>query len=234
MLLTEFFDGLVDLVLPATCAGCDTQAARALCGPCREALGSVRPQRTRPDPEPPGMPPTFALAAYAGSLSRAIVQYKDENRHELTGALGRLLAGVVTRSLGPAGGRRPVVLIPVPATAAAARRRHGDHVLRLVRAAARSLPGASVAQPLRALPKPGDSAELSAAERARAAEHAFTVRRGRATDLRTRLHRTGATVVLVDDIVTTGATLAAATRRLTAAGVRVHRAAVLAATQRHR
>ncbi|WP_432831482.1 ComF family protein [Dactylosporangium sp. CA-092794] len=232
-MFTEFVDGLVDLVLPATCAGCAEPAARALCARCRAALASARPQPTRPDPEPPGLPPTFALAAYAGALRRAIVQYKEENRHELTGALGGLLARVVARSCsnrGPAG----VVLVPIPGTAAAARRRHGDHMLRLARSAARACPGAVVARPLRALPRPGDSAELTAVERAAAARHAFSVRRNRAAALRSHLHRTGATVVLVDDIVTTGVTLAAAAQRLASAGIPVDRTAVLAATQRRR
>jgi predicted amidophosphoribosyltransferase len=230
----ELVDGLVDLVLPATCAGCDEPAARALCAACGAALAAVRPQRTRPDPEPAGLPPTFALAAYAGALRRAIVQYKEENRLELTAPLGGHLARVVLRSLsGPEPGR-PVVLVPVPATAAAARRRHGDHMLRLARAAARSLPGAAIARPLRALPRGGDSAELNAEERARAARHAFAVRPGPAAALRAVAARDGATVVLLDDIVTTGVTLAAAAECLAAAGVRVDRAAVLAATQRRR
>ncbi|MER7002416.1 phosphoribosyltransferase family protein [Dactylosporangium sp. NPDC000555] len=291
MSFSELVDGLIDLVLPATCAGCDEPSARVLCGPCRDAFEAAIPQRTRPDPEPAGLPPTFALAVYAGSLRRAVVQYKEENRHELTSALGGLLARVVLRSLpgsisgtgcgpmlgpgrgpmaapnvgpargptlgrmvGPPRGRTvgpdvgpvagpvagpvvdlaasPVVLVPVPATAAAARRRHGDHMLRLARAAARSLPGVSIARPLRALPKAEDSAELSAAQRALAARHAFAIRREHAADLRTRLARTGAMVVLVDDIVTTGVTLAAAAGRLAEAGIRVDRTAVLAATQR--
>ena len=224
----QVVEGLVDLVLPATCAGCDEPSARALCEACRAALAGARPQRTRPDPEPAGLPPTYALAAYAGALGRAIVQYKEENRHELTGALGGLLAGVVRRAA-PGG---PVVLVPVPGTAASIRRRHGDHMLRLARHAARTLPGAAIARPLRALPKAEDSAELTAAERARAARHAFAVNRERAAALRGQVRRAGATVVLLDDIVTTGVTLAAASDRLAEAGIVVHRTAVIAATQR--
>jgi predicted amidophosphoribosyltransferase len=227
-----FLADLLDLVLPATCAGCDEPSSAALCGPCRAALAAAPPRRARPDPEPAGLPPTYALAAYAGSLRRAVVQYKEENRHELTTVLGRLLAGVVARSV--RGTRGPVLLVPVPATAAAVRRRHGDHILRLARVAARSLPGARIATPLRALPKPVDSAELSARARARAAEGAFAVRRGRPSGIRTHLAAGAGAVVLVDDIVTTGVTLAAAARRLSDAGVRVDRAAVLAATQRQR
>ncbi|UWP81809.1 ComF family protein [Dactylosporangium fulvum] len=184
-------------------------------------------------------------------MRRAILQYKEERRHELTGVLGEALAAVVMRSLSsgssPARGLRgPVILVPVPATAAAARRRHGDHILRLAKAAAKVLPGAVVAVPLRALPKAGDSAELTAAERAEAARRAFVVRAGEAARLRAAVRqfakRTVAvrsvnsqpTVVLVDDIVTTGVTLVAAVANLREAGIRVERAAVLAATQRRR
>lgn len=222
MLLTD----LLDLVLPATCAGCDEPATGPLCAPCRAALAAARPGRTRPVPEPPGLPPTFALAAYAGSLRRMIIQYKERNRHELTPVLGGLLGRVVAAAVPPGGG--PLTLVPVPATSAAARRRFGDHIDRLALDAAaalrrRGVP-ADVAGLLRALPKREDSVELTAPGRALAAREAFAVR-GRRPAVR-------GTVVLVDDIITTGSTLAASAARLAAAGVRVDRVAVLAATQR--
>jgi predicted amidophosphoribosyltransferase len=219
------FADLLDLVLPATCVGCDEPARGVLCEPCRVALAAARPGRTRPVPEPPGLPPAFALAAYAGSLRRMLIQYKERNRHQVTPVLGGLLARVVSAATPGLAG--PLTLVPVPATAAAARRRHGDHIDRLAHHAAGALRrrgvDAGVAGLLRALPKREDSAELSAAERARVAGQAFAARGRRAP---------GGTVVLVDDIITTGSTLAAATARLAAAGVRVDRVAVLAATQR--
>ncbi|MEV4509526.1 phosphoribosyltransferase family protein [Dactylosporangium sp. NPDC049525] len=219
-----FLADLLDLVLPATCAGCDEPATGPLCEPCRAALAAVRPGRTRPVPEPPGLPPAFALAAYAGSLRRMLIQYKERNRHELAPVLGGLLARVVAATPDLRG---PLVLVPVPATTAAARRRYGDHIDRIAHHAAGALRRrgveAGVAGLLRALPKREDSAELSAAERARAARQAFALRGHRAP---------GGTVVLVDDIITTGSTLAASATRLAAGGVRVDRVAVLAATQR--
>lgn len=219
---------LLDLVLPATCAGCDDPARGPLCEPCRVALAAARPGRTRPVPEPPGLPPVYALAAYAGSVRRMLIQYKERNRHELTPVLGGLLAGVVLTATAGSGG--PVTLVPVPATAAAARRRFGDHIDRIAHESAAVLRrrgvDTAVAGLLRALPKREDSVELSAAERSRAAGAAFAVRRRRPGP--------GGTgrVVLVDDIITTGSTLAASAARLAAAGVRVDRVAVLAATQR--
>ena len=221
-----FLADLLDLVLPATCAGCDEPAAGPLCEPCRAALAAVRPGRTRPVPEPPGLPPAYALATYAGSLRRMLIQYKERNRHELTPVLGGLLARVVSAAVPGVAG--PVTLVPVPATAAAARRRFGDHIDRLAQDAAGVLRrrgvNAGVAGLLRAAPKREDSVELSAADRALAARHAFAVRDRRPV--------VRGAVILVDDIITTGSTLAASTARLAAAGVRVDRVAVLAATQR--
>jgi predicted amidophosphoribosyltransferase len=87
----------------------------------------------------------------------------------------------------------------------------------------------AVARPVRALPRP-DSATLDSAGRAAAATSAFRLRPNQAPVL----HRAaaGRAVVVLDDIVTTGVTLAAVTSLLAGAGVRVHAAAVLAATAR--
>ncbi|MDQ7907774.1 ComF family protein [Phytohabitans sp. ZYX-F-186] len=225
--------GLVDLVLPAGCAGCGAEriALRyGVCAPCAEGLESLRPGPAAPTPVPPGLPPCTALGAYDGALREVLLGYKERGRHGLAVPLGALLADVVGASLG--GGPGGVLLVPVPDTAKAARARHGDHMVRLARRAAARLRRAgwstAVARPVRALPRT-DSAELGAAARAAAAESAFRIRAGRVSGLRRAA--TGRAVVVVDDIVTTGVTLAAVSRELAAVDVLVDRVAVLAATQ---
>jgi predicted amidophosphoribosyltransferase len=233
-ILGETWSALAELVLPAECAGCAAVTGHrgGLCPDCAVALAAARPQRVRPQPEPAGLPRCVALAAYAGSLRGAILAYKERGRHTLAGPLGDRLADVVAAGLGAVSG--PVLLVPVPATAAASRERYGDHMQRLARRAARTLTRrgrpAGVACPLRARPRP-DSTRLSAADRRRAAESAFVLVPGRLPAVRAAV-RDGARLIVVDDVVTTGATLVAAAARLREGGFDVQSAAVLAATQR--
>ena len=229
--LAGAFADLSDLVLPAGCAGCAVSGERlrhGVCERCAGALTALRPTPAEPSPSPPGLPPTVALGPYQGVLREVLLGYKERGRHGLAAPLGGLLAEVVAAAVGPP---RPVLLVPVPSTARAARERHGDHLRRLARHAGRRLRAAgwpvSVAQPVRALPR-ADSAGLTAAERLAVAQRGFRVRGGAAA----RAARAGALIVVLDDIVTTGATLAAVGAALDAAQLPVHAAAVLAATQR--
>lgn len=229
---------LADLVLPSACAGCG--AARVplrfgACAGCAAALEALTPFQTAPMPPPPGMPSCTAVGPYEGPLRAALLAYKEKGRHRLARPLGALLAVAVAEAArrGGAGRGTPVCLVPVPSTAAAARERHGDHMARLAAHAVRRLRvagwNADVAQPLRALPRP-DSALLDIAQRATAAENSLRIKDVRIPISRRRPTMRG-TLIVVDDIVTTGATLAAVTRRFREAEMQVTGAAVLAATR---
>lgn len=230
--LSATWADLTDLVLPVGCAGCRDRVRlrQGVCPRCVAELRALRPGPARPTPAPPDLPPCQALGPYRGPLRETLLAYKERGRHGLARPLGRLLAEVVAAAVGAP---RPVLLVPVPATARAARARHGDHLTRLARHAAGRLRLAgwpvALAHPVRALPRP-DSAGLDSAGRAVAASAGFRLRPGSADRLREAAW--GRSVVLLDDIVTTGATLAAVTRLLTGTGVPVDAAALLAATVR--
>lgn len=223
---------LVDLVLPTDCAGCRDRRAglrHGVCPQCVDALRAMRPGPVRPVPAPPGLPPCHALGEYGGPLREMLLAYKEHGRHGLARPLGALLAEVVATAVGAVG---PVLLVPVPDTPAAARARYGDHLGRLARHCAGRLRSAGwpvrVHRAVRATPRP-DSVTLDSAGRTAAATAAFRARPGRVPAV------AGARVVLLDDIVTTGATLAAVSRVLTVRGLSPSGAAVLAATRkRHR
>jgi len=222
---------LADLVLPRVCAGCGLPGA-VLCGRCTGLL--TRPRLAQPRRHPPGFPPTVAAGAYAGPVRPAVLAFKEHGRAELAAPLGSALAlavAAVLRGLpGPRAG--PVLLVPVPSSAAAVRRRGRDHLLELAEVAAAELRAAGVpAGTSRLLGRaPGrrvrDSAGLDAAERQANLAGRFQVQLPRAG------LPAGSRLVLVDDVVTSGATLTEAARAL-----RVHLdtpllAAAVAATPR--
>lgn len=226
------WQALADLVLPASCAGCGRSGQPLrweVCGDCAAAVQALRAAPTRPDPAPPGLPACVALGDYGGELRELILSFKERGRHRLARPLGALLAEAVAAAVPDA----PVLLLYVPDTAAAARARHGDHLRALTRAAAARLREAGrsalVAAPLLALPK-ADSAHLTSAQRAAAAAGGFALR-SRGIE-RVRRAAPGSVTLLLDDIVTTGSTLAAASELLAGAGVRVDGCVVLAATRR--
>jgi predicted amidophosphoribosyltransferase len=234
----DLIGSLTDLVLPAACAGCGAERVplrSGACGDCAAALEALIPYPTAPVPPPPGMPICSAVGPYAGPLRSALLSYKERGRHRLARPLGALLATAVAdvavrRGGGPAA---PIVVVPVPSTARAIRTRQGDHMARLAAHAVRRLRAsgwqADLARPLRALPRP-DSASLDPVGRAAAAESSLRIRPTRIRILRRALTMKR-TLIVVDDIVTTGATMAAVTSRLKEAHVQVTGAAVLAATQ---
>lgn len=210
-----------DLVLPQRCAGCD-DAPGPVCGRCADLLGG--PVRVcRPRPCPAELPPSWAAAAYTGPVRRMIVAHKERGRTPLAAPLGLALARA---ALAAAGGVRPVVLVPVPSSRASVRRRGVDPTLRIAREAADALVRRGV--PARCV--------SSLRHRRRVADQAGLDAAGRLTNLAGALVATGslpgARVVVVDDVITTGATLAEASRALRSAGVRVSAVAVVAATVR--
>ena len=229
----RFVPALADLVLPSACAGCDAERLPlryGVCARCVTHLETMTPFPAVPVPPPPGMPPCVAAGVYGGALRGVLLAYKEKGRHRLAGPLGALLAGAVTHV---ADRSRPLLVVPVPSTARAARERHGDHMARLTAHAVRHLRAAGwhadVIQLLRASPRP-DSASLDAAGRAAVAESSLRINAARIRVLRRRstMRRT---LVVVDDIVTTGATLAAVAGRLREADMQVTGAAVVAATR---
>jgi predicted amidophosphoribosyltransferase len=227
----------VDLLLPTRCVGC--RAPGPLCPSCAAFLR--RPAALAwPAPSPPGLPPPYAAAAYAGPVRAALLAHKERGRLGLAGVLGAALATAVALAVADAadgadaaeatgGSPRRVALVPVPSSRSAVRSRGHDPTRRLARSAARHLPWAQVVPALRPARRVADSAGLSAPERAANLVGAFAAA---AALPRVRDRLGGHLVVLVDDVVTTGATLAEAARVLGGAGVAVAACATVAATPR--
>ncbi len=169
----------------------------------------------------------MALLDNAGSTARIVVAWKDRGRQRLTAPLGDLLA--VGCALLPTDGG--LGLVPVPTAAAQVRRRGGDPVLMLAARAAQSLRAVgvdAVAHPaLRRVRRTRDQVGLAVAERHGNVAGAFAA----APDALAACVRAGVReVVVVDDVLTTGASVREAVRALRAAGVRPAGVVVVAHT----
>jgi predicted amidophosphoribosyltransferase len=125
-----------------------------------------------------------------------------------------------------------VALVPVPSRRTAVRARGQDATLRLTRRAAAVLRRAGcdveVLPVVRIVRGLADQAGLDARERAANLHGALAV------PDRLARHVRGRPVVVVDDVITTGASIVEAARALRAAGADVRCAAVVAATRRRR
>ncbi|WP_393098538.1 ComF family protein [Streptomyces sp. LN325] len=234
--MRAWWQDLTDLVLPAECGGCG-RPRTVLCPECRAALSGAAPRRVRPDPAPPGLPVVHAAAPYEDEVRAALLAHKERGALTLATPLGTALAGAVRAASGPpllpdphglpaasdgplsvgggwlgsAGGPGPVLLVPVPSSRRAVRARGHDPARRIALAAAGELrrTGAPVRvlTVLRQRRAVADQAGLNSRQRLRNLAGALEVATGG-----DRLLAGAGRVVLVDDLMTTGASLAEAAR----------------------
>ncbi len=205
-MLAVMWTTLLDLVLPRTCPGCG--AGVPWCDACG-ALLAGRPRRVLPpaSDDDSALPPAYALTSYRGPVRSAVLAAKEHGRRDLPQLLGAALGRALVRLIGISVVVGPLWLVPAPTRPAAARRRGGDPITAMARAAVPVLlaagVGAEVAPCLFTGRGARDSVGLDAA--ARRANLQGRIRwRERAGP------PAGTPVVLLDDVLTTGATAAAA------------------------
>ncbi|WP_457101049.1 ComF family protein [Microbacterium sp. P5_E9] len=198
------------LLFPVDCAGCD-EPDIVLCDACSRALEPAPTRRVLPS----GLAVWSGLT-FEGTAARVIRSLKEDGR---TG-LARALAPALRAAFIAAAGRDRALVVPIP-TSRAAMRRRGFRVPDLVACRA-GLTGRSLLAPTRrtadqrGLDRDQRQANVAASLAARTSAPAAGIRR----------------VVIIDDVVTTGATLDEAARALRAAGWDVVGAATIAATPR--
>jgi ComF family protein len=201
-------DGIA-LLLPVECAGCGVPD-RAVCAECRPALAPDPTSRLLADGTP-----VFSGLDYDGVARQVLLAYK-QGRTELARYLSPALAAAVSEAVDTLG-LGGVELVSVPGSRRARRRRGFDPVAGLVSLA--GLDRARVLAPAR--PHPAQKT-LSLEQRAANLEGVFAV----------RVPVAGRRFLLLDDVVTTGATFLAVADELRAGGAEVVAAAAAASTPR--
>lgn len=252
-LLREAGGELTRLLVPLACGGCGAPDVR-LCSRCAAHLRHVR----RVEADAPRLDrldasltwPVYAAGDYTGPVREVVVAWKDHDRADLTAALApalrrltvELCDQVLRRVLDGQDGQ-DVWIVPVPSVAAARRRRGREPVTELARIVADQADQAGrygvgqvrLVRALRHVPRLATVRDqVGLGVRARSGNLAGTLYvrpRWRAELLPGATARTPPTpCVLVDDVLTTGATLAESARAITRGGGVVVAALVLAAT----
>jgi predicted amidophosphoribosyltransferase len=221
---TALLDGLA-VLLPVDCAGCGAPD-RGICPPCRAVLavhgGAERHRLAEPAPGLERDLPLWFAVSYAGVPRDVLHALKEEGRLDAAKPLGRLLGVAVAQAVEaiecrvPPGAR--LHILAVPSSRAAFRLRGYNPVESLLRWAGpqpRRITGLRYRRALR------DQASLGAHER-------WTNLAGSVEAVHGRLD--GRHLLLVDDVVTTGATLLECRRAAEAGGAVVWGAAALAHT----
>jgi ComF family protein len=227
-MLSEIAEGILDLILAPTCLGCDGlispgDTARLVCRRCRTMLKAVPyPACKRCGapiletgrevgatcPECDHWPSSIHYARSACLLyppaDRLVHELKYRGWHALAGPMAERMMRVDVPD-------SPRICIPVPTTTARLRERGYNQAQELARNYAQ-LAGLEAADWLRRTGSRGTQTTLQPAARAANVAGAFALREGVQDQVR------GARVLLVDDVLTTGATAAECAVTLAAAG----------------
>jgi ComF family protein len=186
-----------------------TPAGTAACGACLSA--------------PPPYARSVAAVDYAFPWSGLVSAFKHRAALDLAPALAGLLTAAVQSARDVP---RPALVLPVPLASERLAERGMNQAWELARRVAGPLAIEATPRVLRRLIDTAHLADLPRAQRAARIRGAFGIAPGQAH----RLH--GRSVALVDDVMTTGATVAEAARVLLAAGAREVQVWVLARTPR--
>lgn len=205
--------GFIELVLPHACAGCGAPS-QLLCWNCRMVLAQP-PRRIAPKADV--LAPVYACGGYGGPHREVILEMKERNNRAIRPYIAAVVRAAVETLQARGEFSHRVVLVPAPTRARSARLRGGDPMTQLCLGS-----GFPVIEAVRLAPAMPDQSALNRDDRL------YNVR-GNVQLLREL--PPGVEVVVIDDVLTTGATLAATVDTLVYAGADVAGCVVLAAVR---
>lgn len=190
-----------EFLFPQACVGCGKPGMR-MCGECKDEW-SRAPQRvtTLTDPHVP----VWSLGEFGGVRRKTIINLKERGRTDAVRYLGPVVAAAVEhlKALGEV--EEDIVLLPAPTRMRSAQQRGGDPVELICRAS-----GLRTERVLWHRPSVADSVGLDVSQRRRnLSGNVFLTR------------IPSSAVLIVDDVITTGATLAESVAVLTSGNVKI-------------
>ncbi len=216
--IRELGAGLLDLLLPPVCAGCLCETdGEALCRAC-----DVRSELALPDEPPPEPLASWTAAVPHDDVARdwiARFKYPKRGLLGLDPAADAVASYWIRRAALAVPGEAPDAVVPIPLHAKRLRERGFNQATSLARDVARTVGSPCRPVALERIRATATQTELGRAERRRNMAGAFAARGAVAVPAR---------IWLVDDVATTGATLASAARVLRRAGTKEVRAVTLA------
>lgn len=217
----QLFQGLLNLFLQSNCSLCQRPTAQEFCEYCYRQLTKCKLSETNSLWCQPL--PVFAWGAYGGVLKRAIAVMKYEKQPQIARPLGQLL-GEAWLSNSP---QKEVVVVPIPLHKSKQKQRGYNQAALIAQSFCATTGLKLKLNGLQRVRETKAQFELSALERKQNLAEAF----GLGKDF---IHRPDRSVLLVDDIYTTGATADSARQTLEQAGIEVLGLAVAAATKKDR
>lgn len=211
-----FVSDCLDVVLSRACVFCG-RPGLVVCDECRSTIPTAAQQREFHHE-------LWFGAAYETVVREMINAHKDHGARSLTSDLGLLLARAVWAAAMSSSHSRPVVLVPIPAHRSSLRKRGRDTVMEIALRAAQEVT-------TRGMPCQVQSLLFRETETHRNAGRTIRERREIAGTFSVRNISVMPTrVLLIDDIVTTGATVNEGVRALQCAGIGVDAIACIAST----
>ncbi|UUL77874.1 phosphoribosyltransferase family protein [Pseudarthrobacter sp. Fe7] len=237
---------LLALAVPVDCVCCGAED-RTLCASCSNRIRQLTRQPFRAESGAPALMdvdgtirlPVVAAGVYRDELAQGLLSFKRHGQYQLGRSLGRGLAVAVRAAVTGGNG---FLLVPVPTGTAAYVKRGFSPVHLLLKEAAGQLPGLDVADVLRK--KPGAGSLWPGGHMGSGGHRGLAGQKGLGRGARSQRVRgsmqaksgartsvSGRPCIIIDDVLTTGATIGEAARALHLAGAKVRGAVVLAATR---
>lgn len=206
--IIQAFEALKQFVYPLRCALCDCSIrydeGASLCSPCAASLNPVEADFTAPHLAHAWFDRARSVYPFEGRLRDALHGFKYGERFDLTKYLARVLEGEVRKM------EWPDVIVPVPLHPKRLRSRGFNQSVIVARPLAKRLGITFDVETLVRATDPGPQVERERKERIKAVKGIFAVKNPRAIK--------GKNVLLIDDVLTTGATVNECARVLKKSG----------------